>query len=462
MSTQASSCSTGCGIDPGTPYYKKRYIFFLIATTIALVLPFITIDGNHMFLLSFEEARVDLAGVRFDIQEFYLMPFLLMLLFLFIFFITALGGRVWCGWACPQTIFRSIYRDLIEGYLLGMRKRKNKQKEPDYAKAENKAKKTIAILVWSALSLLAASNFTWYFVPPEQFFEYVKNPADHPVLMGMIAIISLFLIYDVVKLKEDFCSYVCPYVRIQSALINQDSVMTMYDTKRGGIIWNGDEKVGKKPLGEADECTGCEACVKVCPTHIDIRKGLQLECINCLECADACNSVMAALGKKSLVRWESEYSMENGKVRWFRFQTVAYSVLLIGITIALFVIGSTKEHMLLNINKSGRVYSIKDDKVMNDYQFLVTNTDDKEHKYFFEIVGRDDVVMSRPTEPFLVKSEGKIRKIVVLEGGKHLAEHEQQNTKVHLTIRAYALDEPEKIQVFRETIFVAPPKKELK
>ncbi len=105
-------------------------------------------------------------GTAFDMQELYMMPFLLMLLFLGIFAATAIGGRAWCGWACPQTIFRVIYRDLIESKILGLRRIKNKQKEPNWSKAENATKRVIAVLIWSALSILAAANFMWYFVPP--------------------------------------------------------------------------------------------------------------------------------------------------------------------------------------------------------------------------------------------------------------------------------------------------------
>jgi cytochrome c oxidase accessory protein FixG len=164
------------------PYSVKRYWAYLIATIVGISIPWITINGNHLFLLSFDRKKLHLAGTVFDMQELYLMPFLLMLLFLGIFAVTAVGGRAWCGWACPQTIFRVIYRDLIETKILGLRKRiSNKQKEPDMSKAENKVKKVVAILMWSVLSLLAAANFMWYFVPPEDFFAYMADPGAYNI-----------------------------------------------------------------------------------------------------------------------------------------------------------------------------------------------------------------------------------------------------------------------------------------
>ena len=165
------SCSqSGCVYH----FTKKRYAIFAIATIVALVLPFITINGNHFFLLSFDKLQLHLLFTAYNIQEFHVMPFVLMLLFIGIFFITTVGGRVWCGWLCPQTIFRTIYRDLIQTKLLGIHKRvANKQHDNDSGQL---FKKSIGVLIWSILSLLAASNIMWYFVPPEDFFHYLTNP----------------------------------------------------------------------------------------------------------------------------------------------------------------------------------------------------------------------------------------------------------------------------------------------
>ena len=152
----------GTGIKIPTSWRIKRYYLFIALTVISLVLPWITVDGNHFFLLSFDKLKLHLAFVEFDMQELYLMPFLLMFMFLGIFGMTVMGGRVFCGWICPQTIFRVIYRDLIETKILGLRKRiKNKQKEPDMSKAENKVKKAVAILLWIILSLLLHVKPIW-------------------------------------------------------------------------------------------------------------------------------------------------------------------------------------------------------------------------------------------------------------------------------------------------------------
>jgi len=447
----------------------KRYWAYVVATIIALGMPWITIGGNHLFLLSFDQKKLHLAGVAFDMQELYLMPFLLMLLFLGIFAVTAVGGRAWCGWACPQTIFRVIYRDGIETKLLGLHKRiKNKQQKPDMSKTENQVKKLVAILLWTILSFIAAADFLWFFVPPEDFFRYLANPSEHMMLVGILIGTASFIVIDIVFIKEDFCVYICPYSRVQSVLYDDDTVMAVYDPIRGGDIYQGhghdrEKKYDKKKVLLEDnpsaECTTCESCVTVCPTHIDIRKGLQLECINCLECVDACTTVMGALGKPSLVRWSSEKEAlrHEGKTNFLRPKVIAYVTVLLLVLISLFVMGSKKEHMLLNVNKTTRLYKILDNGVIeNDYLFLFTNTDSKSHKYFFEIVGNNDIKIIRPKGSFKLGAGKKKKKVVVLQTSAELANDTRKDVPIPVTIRAYAEDDKEIITVIRKTVFVYP------
>lgn len=434
-----------------TPYFKQRYIFFVFISLVSLVLPFIKINGNHIFLLSFDKKQLQLMGIAFDMQELYLMPFLLIMLFMVVFFLTTLGGRVWCGWACPQTIFRVIYRDFIEGKLLGMNARRNKQKSKS-----NALKKVIAIALWSVFAVVAASNFMWYFIPPEDFFAYIANPAEHKVLLGFVGVITLFLVYDVVFLAENFCVYVCPYARIQSVMYDNNTIMEIYDDKRGGVIYDKDgAKIADKPA-EGD-CVGCMACVNVCPTHIDIRKGLQLECINCLECADACAPVMASLGKENLIKWTSYEAMEKGKTKIFRFRIIAYIVMLSLAFIGLILLGSKKENMLLNINRTSELYAVKDGGVIeNHYTFLFQNTDSQAHEYYFEVVGNKDITISRPKDSFKLNPGSKVNKVVVLSTDKEIVKNDRKDTPIPIKIRAFAVDKKDLIVVERDAVFFYP------
>jgi cytochrome c oxidase accessory protein FixG len=462
------------GLKLPSPWRYKRYYLFIFLTVVALVLPWIKINESYFFLLNFDKLELHLAFVKFDMQELYLLPFLLMILFLGIFGMTVMGGRVFCGWICPQTIFRVIYRDLIETKILKLRKRiKNKQLEPDMSIFQNKVKKTVAVLIWVVLSFIASANLLWFFVPPEDFFSYLMDPFEHIILFGTLVTSAIFLIYDIVFLKEDYCIYVCPYSRVQSVLYDENTVMALYDTNRGGHIY--DEQKVKQFTKQKDlqvnephaECTACESCVTVCPTHIDIRKGLQLECINCLECVDACTVVMGKLGKPSLVNWSSEYETidKKGKTQYFRPKIIAYTVLLVGLTIGMVFMGSNKEHMLLNVNKENRLYSIQktgDGRVAvdNAYEFLLQNTQNDKMRFYFEVILPKDVKgkieIFKPKEDFDVTPGVKKKKIVVLRTYDKLSEDDRHDTIIPITIRAYAIGHEDKITVFRESTFTYP------
>ncbi|NKQ40153.1 MAG: cytochrome c oxidase accessory protein CcoG [Sulfurovum sp.] len=449
-------------------YTIMRYWVYGLFTIIALIVPWIKVNDNHIFLLSFDHKKLHLVGVVFDMQELLPLLFLLLMLFVGVFAMTAIGGRAWCGWACPQTIFRVIYRDLIETKLLGLHKRiKNKQHKPDMGKPINVGKKVLAILIWSALSLLAAANFMWFFVPPEEFFQYIQNPSDHGITFGMFIGLALFLIADVVFIKEDFCIYMCPYSRIQSVLYDDDTIMAVYNPNRGGDIYEGEGNARHKVYSKkkdllsdnpAAECVTCESCVTICPTHIDIRKGLQLECINCLECIDACTIVMGSQGKPSLIEWSSEHEViHGGHTSFKRPKVLAYLAVLGAITIGLIMAGTTKEHMLLNINKSTRLYKVVEDgKVENIYTFLFQNTDNKKHRYYFEVQGVEGIKIIKPDKPFPISAGFKKKKVVILGTDKILVKNSKQDTPIPITIKAYAVDDPEKIVVFRKSVFIYP------
>ena len=431
-------------------YAKRRYIFFACITLFVFVLPFIRVNDAQLFLLSFDKSRVDLFFTKFDMQELYLLPFLFIILFLSIFFLTTLAGRVWCGWSCPQTIFRTIFRDLLQTKILKIRKNiQNKQNEPK----GQILKRALAVGIWCILALVISANFLWYFVPPLDFFAYLKEPSEHGVLLAFWLVIAIWLVYDVVILKENFCIYVCPYARVQSVMFDNDTIQVIYNQKRGGVIYNGKEKF-KKPKEEGALCTGCEACVRICPTHIDIRKGMQLECINCLECSDACAKVMKHFDESSLIEWRSINSIkEQKRVKILRFRTVAYLVILGIVLTAGVLMGGKKESMLLNINRTSELYKILgENEVENSYVFLVQNTQNKEHAFYFEVDDKN-IEISRPNKPFILKAGAKQRVIVTLKSkNENLSD---KDLLKHINIKAYATDEPA-ISVQRQSTFIYP------
>lgn len=437
-----------------TKYFRNRVIFYTLVTIFIFVTPFIRVNDKHLFLLSFDKQKLDLFFVSFNTNELYLMPFILILLFAFIFFITNFLGRVWCAWGCPQTIFRIIYRDLIQTKLFKLYSgRKNKQNDE-----RNKIfAKIFSIIIFYFIALIATSNFMWYFIPPEDFFVYIQNPNEHQILVGIVFFLSLFITFDIAYIKENFCVYICPYARIQSVMVDDNTKIVIYDEGRGGLIYKNNEKVIKKPIG--GECIACEACVKICPTHIDIRKGMQLDCINCLECADACSNVQARFNRPSLISWSSTKEIKNKeKFVYFKPKTIAYISFMLIIFCFLIYKANNKETMLLNINRTTELYTLHDDgKIVNNaYTILFHNTDNKEHTFYFEVLD-DDIKIVRPKNAFNIKAGAKIKKVVILESeNKKVEKHHK-----HIKLKAYALDD-EKIFTIQDTIFIYPKEKKWK
>ncbi len=419
-------------------YTKKRYIGYILITLFIMGLPFITINGNHILLLSFEKLEFHFLGFSFDVNELFVMPFLLMFLFIGIFALTSMFGRVWCGWACPQTIFRVIYRDLIESTILDLRRIKNKQKDIDYSKKGNQLKKYIALFLWAIITLIIASNFMWYFVPPEDFFVYIQEPLNHTFLIIFILSIATFLFYDIVFMKENFCMYICPYSRIQSVLYDDDTKQIVYDTNR------------------VNDCVSCEACVRVCPTNIDIRRGLQVECINCLECSDACNTVMTKLNKENLIVWGSTNKVikKEKKSIWTK-RNIAYFITLF-ITL-IFAISTMvdKQYFIVNVNKTTELYKIKDDNsVVNNYIFSIQNRENIVQKYFIEVVDNQNFEIDRFSS-FELKPNQRVKKIIKIKTKQRVFISDMKDTPLSIKVKIFVIDEPKK-ELIKEVSFIYP------
>ncbi|MFX4209441.1 cytochrome c oxidase accessory protein CcoG [Aliarcobacter butzleri] len=435
-------------------YSKRRYLVYTLITIFVLISPFITINENHLLLLSFERLQFHFLGIVFNVSELYVMPFLLMFLFIGIFAMTSILGRIWCGWACPQTIFRVIYRDLIESTILDLRRIKNKQKDIDYSKKSNQFKKYISLFLWLIITLVISSNFMLYFVPPEDFFLYLKEPAEHSFMILFIISVALFLVYDIVFMKENFCVYVCPYSRIQSVLYDDNTKQVTYDFNRGGKVYqDGIKSIFKeKEWSKNEECTTCEACVKICPTHIDIRKGLQVECINCLECSDACSTVMGKLGKPSLINWGSTNKVINKqKVSIFTKRNTTYFVSLFLCIFLAFYFSLEKENFLVNINKTTELYKVTEDKkIVNNYILGVHNTQDE--TLTFDIKLNDDNFKIKRFEKFSLEAGKRAKKVLIIESVNDLNNIKTKNIPIFIDVYS----QEKNYKVVKKLIFSKP------
>lgn len=437
---------------------KKRYLAYLSITLFVLGVPFITVNGNHLLLLSFEKFQFHFLGYSYSVGEFYIMPFLLIFLFIGVIALTSMLGRVWCGWGCPQTIFRVIYRDLIEGTLLDLRNIKNKQKEKKYSKAKTTLLKTVAVSIWSALSVIIATNFILYFVPYEDFFRYMQNPLEHIVMIGIILSLAAFLLFDIVYLKENFCTFICPYSSTQTVLYDDDTKHVIYNMNRGGNIYNDNHKtiLNMAQFSANEECTTCEACVKICPTHIDIRKGFQLECINCLECSDACTTVMGKLGKESLIYWGSINNvLKNKKTDLFNKKNTMFSVVLMASILFGLLLASEKEYVLVTAEKSGPLYRVDEKGVVyNSYLLAVHNTQNQAYSYDVKIQDNADFRVRR-FDTLELPAGKRAKRVLVIEKKSSQTASKKANTLSTLDITVFAKENPS-IRTTAQLAFVYP------
>ncbi len=306
-----------------------RWRAFLAAALMALyvAMPWIQINGNPMLFLDLKHRQFHYLGFTFVSQDVWIVFFVMSGIGFCLFFLTSLLGRVWCGWACPQTIFLDVARRidrLCEGDAMARRKLDSSPWTLNKT-VRRFAKHALYILYGLLLSHVLLS----YFVSiPKLYAMMQHSPRENLGSFAFVFLIAGALWFNFAWFREQFCIVLCPYGRFQSALLDSDSLVVGYDVKRG-------EPRGKKGTTTGD-CIDCLRCVQVCPTGIDIRQGLQLECIGCTACIDACDAVMKKLDRKSgLIRYDSRHGFEGKPTRWIRPRTLLYTGLAILGAIAL-------------------------------------------------------------------------------------------------------------------------------
>lgn len=296
--------------------------FFFIA-------PHIYVKGDPLLLFNFFERKFILFGVIFWPQDSYLFFLMMITTIVFIILFTVIYGRVFCGWACPQTIFLELIFRRIEHWIEGDRGAQLRLKKGGWTK-ERIFKRSLKLFLFALVSLLIINNIIAYLIGFKDLIEfYQAGPSVHP--KGFLAMLVFsFLFFGIYTwFREQVCLIVCPYGRMQGVLLDPKTILVSYDHVRGeqrGPLKKGEDR---KESGKGD-CINCSACVQVCPTGIDIRNGTQLECVNCTACIDACNATMSRIKKpKGLIRYASKEMIDEGKKFVFTNRIKAYSLLLV-------------------------------------------------------------------------------------------------------------------------------------
>lgn len=305
-------------------YQKIRDILQPILIIIFIVAPWITINNQPLILFDIFNRHFVFFGFTFFSHDAPLLFFLLILVILIIFIVTAVYGRVWCGWACPQTVFIHALFNKIEKLILG-----NFSKRHVFYKSPDSFTKKIKILsvyfVFLVISWILAHSFAAYFLGEKVVTQYiVDGPKMHLTSFIILTSITGVLFFNFAFFREKFCFFICPYGRFQNSLIDTNSLVVFYDFIRGEPRGKLSSSDAGQPADKGD-CIDCHRCVNVCPTKIDIRQGFQLECISCGKCIDACNEVMHKVKKQPyLIRYETG---DQKKMSLMRFRLALYVLL---------------------------------------------------------------------------------------------------------------------------------------
>ncbi|MBD3616406.1 MAG: cytochrome c oxidase accessory protein CcoG [Gracilimonas sp.] len=373
---------------PSGRYYTARNILAVFLLAFFFSGPFITINGNPLLLLNILERKFVIFGVAFWPQDFHLLLLGSLVFILFIVLFTAVFGRLFCGWACPQTIFMEMVFRKIEYWIEGDSAAQIRlNRAPwDFKKLRKKVTKHT---IFFGMAFLISNMFLAYIIGKDQLFEIITDPPSEHIagLSSMIIFSGLF--YGVFAfMREQVCHFVCPYGRMQSVLLDNNSINVMYDYVRGESRASikdryqlENRKATLEDLGfSANEtfgdCIDCYQCVKVCPMGIDIRNGTQLECVHCTACIDACDSVMEKIDKpRGLIRYSSENAIREEKQKVFTPRVAGYSgILLILLTTFITLLTLRPDTETTILREPGTLYQeLPDNRYANIYNVKILN-----------------------------------------------------------------------------------------
>jgi cytochrome c oxidase accessory protein FixG len=354
-------------------FYNRRTVVSVVYLMLFFSLPFIKINGDPLIMMNIIERKFIIFGLVFFPQDLFLFALAMLTFMVFIVLFTVIFGRLFCGWACPQTIFMEMVFRKIEYWIEGdATKQRQLNKGPWNAeKIRKKGSKTFIFLI---LSFVFGNFFLSYIIGMDELIHIVQEPLDRHI-GGFSAMVfftgAFFFVY--MYFREQVCLVVCPYGRLQGVLLDRNSIVVAYDYLRG-------EPRGKHHKGEntsqLGDCIDCGLCERVCPTGIDIRNGTQLECVNCTACIDACDGIMDSIKKpKGLIRYDSENGIAQGTKLRLTTRMIGYSAVLVVLIVGLsFGIAERNEVEATILRAPGVMFQeVGQDSISNLYNFKIIN-----------------------------------------------------------------------------------------
>ena len=358
---------------PAGPLTTARGIVSIVLLVFLMLAPFIRIYGQPLLLFDILERRFVIFGMVFWPQDFYLFVLVTLALVVFIVLFTVVFGRLWCGWACPQTIFMEMVFRRVEYWIEGDSRSQMELNRSPWTSTKI-FKKGLKHLIFYGISFIIGNTFLAYLIGTDRLIGIITDPPEkHIVGLVIMVMFSAVFYWVFAFFREQVCTMVCPYGRLQGVLLDPNSIVVAYDFKRG-------EPRGKLQRRKVDrsrgDCIDCHQCVEVCPTGIDIRNGTQLECINCTACIDVCNTVMKKVKRPlGLIRYASYNGIRSGQRFRFTPRTIGYTVVFFMLfTLTLVLLLSRKPIDITILRTPGMMYQQTEDGYMtNLYNLKVIN-----------------------------------------------------------------------------------------
>lgn len=426
--------------------YRQATGYLLLALLICS--PFIKVNGEQLFLFNIIDRKFVLFGTVFWPQDLYIFVFGMLIAMVCIVLFTVVYGRVWCGWACPQTIFMELIFRRIEYWLEG---EAHQQKKADKGPQSGMllVKKTIKHLLFFLISFVISNIFLAYIIGSDQLIRIMTEPVGEHIA-GLAAILLFTLVFYGVfaYVREIVCTTICPYGRLQGVLLDEQSITVAYDYKRG-------EPRGHRSRQEQNaigDCVDCGLCVQVCPTGIDIRNGIQLECVNCTACIDACDAVMDKLQRpRRLIGFFSTRDIEDKTVKRTNTRAIAYTAVLVALmgVFSWLLLSRTETDSTL-LRAKGSSYQFRPDStVSNLYNLELINKSNRELS--FTLLPEDEHLQLQLVNPIhSLKKEGTAQlSFFLISRPEHISTY-KTNVKIQVVSEGRVLET-------LKTTFIAPP-----
>lgn len=385
-------------------YARLRTLAVWVLLGLFYVMPWITWNGRQAVLFDLPARKFYVFGLVLWPQDFIFLTGLLVIAAISLFFFTALGGRLWCGYACPQTVWTEAFL-WMERIAEGRRSERMKLDKAPWS-AHKLARKAAKQAMWIGFSLWTGITFVGFFTPIETLFGKIATLSLGPWEWFWTLFYGFATYGNAGFLREQVCKYMCPYARFQSAMFDRDTMIVTYDAARGEP--RGSRRRGADPAAlKLGSCVDCTLCVQVCPTGIDIRKGLQYECIACAACIDACDGVMDKMSyPRGLIRYTTQNALERKPTRIVRPRTIIYAVILGGLLTA-FGVGLAKRTPVDVdvIRDRNALYRLLDDgRVENVYSVKILNKTERAHRFVVSVRGAGELTVEPQPAQFEVAS----------------------------------------------------------